>query len=84
MTELALFLASYVMVFALGFQSRNVNEGHYGLAFMTNALIGTMNFMVLKMVPSASGWSEMLAYVAGGPLGIISAMYVHKKLSERF
>ena len=29
MTELMLFLSTFVAVFALGFQSLNVNNGHY-------------------------------------------------------
>ena len=77
MTELTIFSVNYLLVFALGFQSRNVNEGHYTLAFLTNAVIGVMNAIILKLVPAADSWTTLVAYVSGGPLGIVSAMWVH-------
>ncbi|HAR45568.1 MAG TPA: hypothetical protein DCS05_05175 [Nitrospiraceae bacterium] len=73
MTELALFTSSFLLVFALGFQSLNVNNGRYTAAFLTSFLIGAANIAVLKLAPSASP-TEIAAYLAGGPLGIIGAM----------
>lgn len=76
MTELTLFLSSFLLVFALGLQSLNVNGGHYAAAFFTSFLIGAGNLIVLKLAPNA-GPTEMLAYLAGGPLGIICSMVFH-------
>lgn len=78
MTELALFASTYLLVFALGLQSLNVNGGHYRAAFFTSFLIGGSNLVVLKLAPNASA-PEMLAYLAGGPLGIISSMWAHRR-----
>lgn len=76
MTELTLFLSSFLLVFALGLQSLNVNGGHYVAAFFTSFLIGGGNLIVLKLAPNA-GATEMAAYLLGGPLGIICSMIFH-------
>ena len=76
MTAVALFASTYVLVFALGLQSLNVNGGHYRAAFVTSLGIGASNLVLFKMAPDASGL-EIIAYLAGGPLGIVSAMRAH-------
>jgi hypothetical protein len=73
MTELILFASSFSLVFALGFQSLNVNNGHYKAAFLTSFFIGMSNIAVLKLAPNATA-PQIAAYLAGGPLGIICAM----------
>jgi hypothetical protein len=75
MTELALFGSTFVLVFALGLQSLNVNNGRHTAAFFTSFLIGGANLVVLRLTPNATG-SEIAAYLSGGPLGILCAMYV--------
>lgn len=76
MTAAALLLSTYALVFALGLQSLNVNGGHYRAAFITSLGIGASNLVLFKMAPDASGL-EIIAYLAGGPLGIVSAMRAH-------
>ena len=71
-----LFASTYVLVFALGMQSLNVNGGHYAAAFFTSFCIGASNLVLFKLAPNASGL-EIAAYLAGGPLGIVSAMRAH-------
>jgi hypothetical protein len=73
MTELILFASSFALVFALGFQSLNVNNGHYVAAFLTSFAIGIANIAVLKLAPNATG-TQIVAFLAGGPLGIVCAM----------
>lgn len=86
MTELTLFGSTFLAVFALGFQSLNVNNGHYFLAFVTSIAIGGANLALYKLAPDATG-VQILAYLSGGPLGIICAMRAHgwmrKRLKER-
>lgn len=79
MTELALFVSTFGLVFALGMQSLNVNGGHYIAAFITSFFIGASNLIVLKIAPSATP-TEMIAYLIGGPFGIIASMITHRKL----
>ena len=77
MTELILFLSTFASVFTLGLQSLNVNQGHYTAAFCTSLFIGGSQIILYKLAPSADA-SETLAYITGGPLGIITAMWIHR------
>ncbi len=78
MNEIYLFGSTFVLVFALGFQSLNVNGGHYALAFVTSFAIGTANLVLYKMVPSATV-TEMAAFLLGGPFGIVASMAAHRR-----
>jgi len=82
MNELILFVSTFVLVFALGLQSLNVNGGHYAAAFLTSFFIGGSQMVLLKLGPNA-GVSEIAAYLLGGPLGIVCAMYCHRKIVGR-
>lgn len=77
-----IFGSTFVLVFALGFQSLNVNGGHYRPAFMTSFLIGTSNLVLFKYVPDAN-WLEMMAYLSAGPLAIVASMWAHDKFINR-
>ena len=79
MTELILFISTYVLVFGLGLQSLNVNNGHHMLAFITSFAIGSMQMVLFKLAPDAS-WSEIAAFLLGGPFGIVSSMWAHPHL----
>lgn len=74
LTTLWLFLSTYAVVFLLGFQSLNVNRGNTFTAFCTSICIGVANLAVLKLGVHAEGW-DIAAYIAGGPLGIISSIH---------
>lgn len=78
MTELALFASTFASVFCLGFQSQNVNRGHYGWAAVTSLAISASTLWLYRLLPSA-GVSEVAAYMAGGPLGIVASMVVHRR-----
>lgn len=82
MNEAWLFLSTLVLVFALGLQSLNVNGGHYVAAFATSFLIGGANLVVLKLAPNAT-LTEIIAYLSGGPIGIVLSMAAHKRLIPR-
>lgn len=82
MNELWLFVSTFVLVFALGLQSLNVNGGHYLAAFLTSFLIGGANLVVLKLAPNATP-TEIIAYLSGGPLGIVASMAAHRRVVRR-
>ena len=82
MTHLLLFASTFIVVFALGFQSQNVNQGHYRAAALTSFFIGGGNLMILKMVPDGD-ISAMAAYLIAGPLAIVASMYVHRRTMGR-
>jgi len=83
MTELMIFASTYATVLFLGLQSLNVNGGHYWSAFLTSFAIGAGNLFILKLVPDANP-TEMAAYLSGGPLGIVSSMYLHKRTVKKW
>jgi hypothetical protein len=78
-SALLIFAATFVTVFALGFQSLNVNKGHPKAAFLTSFVIGTGNLAVLKLVPDTQAPLDNLAYLLGGPFGIVASMWVHDR-----
>lgn len=78
-TALILFTAAFAVVFSLGFQSLNVNRGHYKAAFLTSFIIGASNLAILKMVPDTSSTLEIAAFMMGGPFGIVASMWAHDK-----
>lgn len=78
MQALCIFAATFVTVFALGFQSQNVNQGHYKSAFLTSFAIGAGNLFILRMVPDGDELA-MAAYLCAGPLAIMASMWVHDR-----
>ena len=82
MTAIALFASTYALVFFLGLQSLNVNSGRYVAAFFTSFGIGVSNLVLFKLAPDASGM-EIAAYISGGPLGIVTSMWAHRRLYRR-
>ena len=82
MIELAIFASTFVAVFALGFQSQNVNQGHYLAAALTSIVISAGHVALYRFMPDASPL-QLLAYFAGGICGILAAMYVHRRTLGR-
>lgn len=80
-----LFFSSLFMVFLLGMQSLNVNGGHYMAAAVTSILIGVCNFFVLRYIPTSQDMSfwPFIAYIAGGPIGIVLSILFHQKFRKR-
>jgi hypothetical protein len=82
MIELLLFASTFFLVFLLGFQSLNVNGGHYRAAFLSSFGIGLSQLALYKLVPGA-GFSEIAAYILGGPFGIVFSMWTHRRTVGR-
>lgn len=83
MTELYLFLAAFITVFALGFQHQNVDGRHFIAAAITSIVIGAAQIFLWRIVPIATA-SEIVATLAGGPAGIVAAMYAHPRIARRW
>ena len=82
MTELILFASVFASVFALGFQSQNVNQGHYKSAFVTSFAIGIGHLALYRLMPEATP-TEIAAFLMGGPFGITASMYIHRRTLGR-
>lgn len=78
MEAITVFFATYVTVFALGFQSRNVNTHQYIPAALTSIVIGATHLVLYKMLPDA-GIETAVAFLIAGSMGITSSMYVHDR-----
>lgn len=77
MNEIGLFAGSFVFVFALSFQQQNIHYRRYLPALINAAFIAALNLFVVKLGSQASPM-EMLAFVAGQPLGTAAAMWMHE------
>ena len=82
MSALAVFLSTFVSVFALGFQSRNVNQGHYVAASLTSLAICAGTLVLYRVLPNPD-WMEIAGYVLGANLGILASIYVHERTLSR-
>jgi hypothetical protein len=78
-TALYIFGGTFVTVFALGLQSLNVNGGHYWAAALTSFAIAGGNLVILKFVPQGE-ITQLLAYLAAGPLAIVASMTAHRRI----
>lgn len=82
MNEVYLFFSTFVLVFALGLQSLNVNGGYYIRAFFTSFVIGCANLVLYKLAPDATR-TEVLAFLAGGPFGIVCSIFTHQWIQSK-
>ena len=82
MIALTIFASTFILVFALGFQSLNVNNGHYKAAFWTSFAISISNLVLFKTLPQADP-VQIAAYLSGGPFGIVTAMWAHRRTMKK-
>lgn len=80
MELLTIFVAGYISVFTLGFQSRNVNHGNYGWAAITSAFVGISQAALWShILAPGQTWAGAAVYAVSGACGITSSMYVHER-----
>jgi hypothetical protein len=80
MIHAALFASAFATVFLLGIQQQNVLGRHYTAAVLTSIGIGAAQIFLWRLVPQASP-TEIIATLAGGPVGIVFAMYLHPRIA---
>jgi hypothetical protein len=83
MTHLALFLSAFFTVFLLGIQQQNVQGRHYLAAIVTSFGIGAAQIFLWRLVPDANA-GQIAATLAGGPVGIVAAMWAHPIIARRW
>jgi hypothetical protein len=83
MTHAALFAAAFATVFLLGIQQQNVIGRHYTAAIITSMGIGIAQITLWRLVPSADVL-EIIATLAGGPCGIVAAMWAHPRIVKKW
>lgn len=82
MNSAYLFFSTFVLVFALGLQSLNVNGGYYVRAFFTSFVIGCANLVLYKLAPDATR-TEVIAFLSGGPFGIVCSIFSHQWINKK-
>ncbi len=83
MTRAALFLSAFFTVFLLGIQQQNVHGRHYFAAIVTSFGIGAAQIFLWRLVPDANA-GEIAATLAGGPCGIVAAMWAHPRIARKW
>jgi hypothetical protein len=76
------FIASFVLVLTRAFQQKNVIHDLYVPAFFTSFVIACGEVGVI-MSGVHYGWSAIPFIGAGGGLGVVSAMILHKKVFKK-
>lgn len=82
MNELILFLSATVSVTLLVVQSVNNNHGRWLLSMVTSIGIGISQLALYKLLPGAST-PEIVAWIAGGPVGNMIAQYLKRHDIDR-
>lgn len=83
LTDYALmFVGSFVLVFLLGIQSRNVVAGRYLAAIITSFGISVSNFIFVKYAATGS-YDVFFVNAVGGCLGIAGSILFSKRILER-
>ena len=82
-TLLTIFLTGFCSVFALGFQSRNVNHGNYLWAAITSLFVGISQALLWKHIMIDESLESAVVYSIAGALAITSSMYVHERYVKR-
>ena len=78
MSEITLLGGSFVFVFALSFQQQNILYQRYLPAIANAAFIASLNLFVVRVGSQATP-AEMLAFIAGQPLGTVAAMWLSSR-----
>jgi hypothetical protein len=76
------FASTAVLVFFLGLQSLNVNQGREVAAVVCSFCIGLCHLFLYRLMPEAS-LTQALGFVLGGPVGILASMRLHARLREQ-
>lgn len=80
---LTIFGAGFVSVFALGFQSRNVNHGNYSWAAGTSLFVGFSQAYLWKHIIDIGTMAAAATYAVSGSIAITSSMFVHEKFIRK-
>lgn len=79
-TLLTLALVSFIGVFAMAFQSRNINSGQYVLAALGSMFIGGSQAFIWNAVTTeGAGVVAAAVYSVSGGVGCVTAMWTHRR-----
>jgi hypothetical protein len=77
-----IMIATFCLVFLRAIQQQNVIGGHYVAAALTPYAIAIAEVASVLWVVSI-GWTAIPWVGTGGALGVLSAMYLHRRYFRR-
>lgn len=77
-----MFASSFIVVFLMGLQSRNVHASRYVAAVMTSFGISVSQFIFVKYAVNGS-YAVFFTCAAGGCLGIAFSIWFYTQFMER-
>ena len=80
---MTLFITTFVMVFLLGFQQKNVMHNHYYLAAITSFCIGTAQYFLTHGIIDM-GYEAIIYMGLGGSFGITLSMFLHNMMRSKY
>lgn len=83
-----IFAAQFGMIMLLGIQSLNVRDRDYVGSSITSLLLGVFGFHVTSTIAAMShegvGSLVWWFYIAAGPCGIATSIWLHPRLKKLF
>lgn len=83
-----IFAAQFSMVMLLGIQSLNVRDRHYAGSAVTSLLLGVCGYHITATIAGMSREAEgsltWWFYIAAGPCGIVTSIWLHPRLQKLF
>lgn len=83
MSFVIIFVTTFVSVFLLGFQSKNVHQSRYALAALTSSGIALTQYVFIRYAMTTEGLLFVLTSALGGSAGIVTAIYTHDRVISK-
>ena len=77
-----LFASTFFNVFLLGFNSKNVHQSRYFLAFITSWGITVAQYFFVRYAMAGDGFLFIGVSGIGGSLGIVAAIFIHDRFAD--
>jgi hypothetical protein len=77
-----LIFTSFILILARGLQQQNVVHGYYYWSVLTTWGLAVADVATLLYVVQI-GWSSIPYIGLGGSMGVVSAMYIHKRFIRK-
>lgn len=78
---MTIIIITALLVFTRSIQQQNVMGGHYLAAAITPYFIAIFEVLTILLVVE-SGWKTIPFVGTGGAIGVISAMYMHRRITQ--
>lgn len=77
------FAITFSSVFLKGLQHKNVQHDMYSSIFFTSFFMASLDFAIIKFIADTTTWTMALFCGGGGAFGMITSVWIHKRLLAR-